>query len=217
MKLAFLSDPNSENAHKAIKSILNEIITTDAENNGGTIKIGYIASQPDPTREYYQQTQLLYKRLGADLSVYLELESGFLQSSLMALLECDAIHLSGGDTFRFLAALKQKGLLTLLRQFVVNGGAVIGVSAGAMIMTPNISSAVLCGDSNHCDLTDLTALNLVDFLFAPHISAQLLQQGDFKQQVSSFSQQLCLCADNEALAVIDNRVLSYGQPHWAIA
>ena len=217
MKLALLSDPNSENAHKAIESVLNAIITSKTSNKGAAVKIGYIASQPDPTREYYQQTQQLYKRLNAELSVYLELESEFSQSSLEALLACDAIHLSGGDTFRFLAALKQRALLPVLRQFVANGGGLIGVSAGAMIMTPNISSAVLCGDNNHCDLTDLTALNLVDFLFAPHISDDLFAQVDFKHQLLTFRQPLCLCADNAALSIINNQLLQHGQPHWSQA
>ncbi|MGS0827126.1 Type 1 glutamine amidotransferase-like domain-containing protein [Shewanella sp. 0m-8] len=212
MKLALLSDPNTENGQAAIKAVLTSIATT---NKHPQLTIGYIASEPAPQREYFLQTQQMYQTLDATLSVYLELESGFSPSSLEALLNCDAIHLSGGDTYRFLKAMQQQKLLPILRQYAVNGGALIGVSAGAMLITSSIESAALCGDINHCQLTDFTALNLVDFMFAPHISPVRLESKSFKQQLSAFSQQICLCPDNASLVMISGAIEEIGHCHWS--
>ncbi|ABV86924.1 Type 1 glutamine amidotransferase-like domain-containing protein [Shewanella pealeana] len=215
MKLALLSDPNTENGQAAINALLQSLVSIKSQS---PLKVGYIASQPDPQREYFQQTKMLYKTCGAELSVYLELEAGFSQHALDQLLDCDAIQLSGGDTYRFLKALKSRKLLPVLRQYAINGGALVGVSAGAMIMTPSIASASLCGDINNCELEDLNALNLVDFLFAPHIELHVSQEQPlsepFQQQLARFSQQICLCPDDAALLSIDKELKQLGQCHW---
>ncbi|QDO83843.1 hypothetical protein FM037_12090 [Shewanella psychropiezotolerans] len=88
MKLALVSDPNTENGLAGIKYVL------DAQGSSSK-HIGYIASQPDPARDYYIPTQHMYSKLGDRLDCYLELESGFNEVSLKQLLACDAIHLSG--------------------------------------------------------------------------------------------------------------------------
>ncbi|WP_299807647.1 Type 1 glutamine amidotransferase-like domain-containing protein [uncultured Shewanella sp.] len=224
MKLALLSDPNTANAKMALKTLL-ATLTKPSSSTGlqaiTPIKVGYIASQPDPQREYFQQTKILYQSFGAELSVYLELEADFSQTALEQLLSCDAIHLSGGDTYRFLKALKSRKLQPVLRQYAINGGALIGVSAGAMIMTPSIASAPLCGDTNNCELEDLSALNLVDFLFAPHIALHVSQEhsqsGSFEQQLATFTQKICLCPDDAALLCIGAELKQLGQCHWHLS
>ena len=224
MKLALLSDPNTANARVAINTLLSTLTEANSSNKLQAItpiKVGYIASQPDPQREYFEQTKALYQTCGAELSVYLELEAGFSQHTLEQLLSCDAIHLSGGDTFRFLKALKSRQLLPVLRQYAINGGALIGVSAGAMIMTPSIASAPLCGDINDCELEDLSALNLVEFLFAPHIELLTSQEQSlsesFQQLLAQFNQQICLCPDDAALLSINNELKQLGQCHWHLS
>ncbi|GIU35832.1 Type 1 glutamine amidotransferase-like domain-containing protein [Shewanella schlegeliana] len=211
MKLALLSDPSTKNGQMALNVLLQSLVKVDKHS---PLRVGYIASQPDPHREFFQQAQQMYQVLGAELSVYLELEAGFSQSALDHLLSCDAIHLSGGDTYRFLKGLKHRKLLPVLRQYAINGGGLVGVSAGAMIMTPSIASASLCGDINHCELDDLIALNLVDFMFSPHINQALLQSERFQQQLAPFKQQVCLCPDDASLLLITDKVEQLGDCQW---
>lgn len=211
MRLALLSDPNTENGQIAIDTLLQSLVSKEQHT---PLTIGYIASQPDPQREFFQQTQQIYQTLGAKLEVYLELETGFSQNALDKLLCCDAIHLSGGDTYRFLKALKERKLLPVLRQYAINGGGLIGVSAGAMIITPSIASAGLCGDTNHCGLEDLSALNLVDFMYTPHIVPAQLDNEQFRHQLARFNQQLCLCPDDASLVSITGKLEQLGDCYW---
>lgn len=54
--------------------------------------------------------------------------------------------------------------------YVMNGGILIGVSAGSIIMTPTIEIAAIGkeADPNHIGIQDLKALGLVSFEFMPH-------------------------------------------------
>lgn len=213
MKLALLSDPSSVNGLQAIKQVL-------AAQHKAVVKVGYIASGPEPDRYYFRQTQGLYQKLGACLDCYLELESEFDEQSLAGLLNCDLIHLAGGDTFRFLKGLQSRGLLPQLQRYAEMGGAIVGVSAGAMIMTPSIESAFLCGDSNIVGLESLSALGLAPFHFMPHLPANINTPVDFisvlRERGVEFDEtlfeQLYLCQDNGALTLIDGQIEAFGEP-----
>ncbi len=132
--------------------------------------IGYIPSSSDPDRVWFKQKQAYYEALGARLSIYFELDVVFEPQKLRALLACDAIHLSGGNTYHFLHWLRVRELIRPLQDYVAQGGVLIGISAGAMLMTPEITTASLCGDPMMEGVTDFSALGLVDFAFLPHLN-----------------------------------------------
>jgi dipeptidase E len=129
---------------------------------------GFIPSADDEEYEHFHDRQAYYHRYGVNLGVYFELENRYFPEILPTLLACDAIHLSGGNTFHFLYWLQKRNLLPALREYVQKGGILIGVSAGAILLTPNISVATLCGDQPTDPVMDLNALRLVDFSFVPH-------------------------------------------------
>ena len=76
-------------------------------------------------------------------------------------------HLSGGNTFEFLRWLRAFGLLDALRAYA-HDAVLVGVSAGAILMTPDIGSAALCGDERGAEQLDDAGLGLVDFCVRPH-------------------------------------------------
>ena len=205
MNLALISQPTTPNALRAIGALLSAVAKEKPN-------VGYIASQPDPNLEYFTQTQRLYQSLNAQMSVYLELESGFNHEALNALLNCDVIHLSGGDTQRFLRSVKQRELNTVLKSFVKDGGAIVGVSAGAMLLTPSIASAALCGDVITDEEAALSAISLVNFQFVPHVTDEQLNQIHFKQQLSELKSPCYLCSDNDAVLQMGKELLLYGTP-----
>jgi len=133
--------------------------------------IGYIPSSADPQRKYYNERQEYYSRLGMNLTVYFELDNDYHPNLLESLLSCDAIHLSGGNTYYFLHWLRKRKLLLPLRQYVKQGGVLIGVSAGSILMTPDISTSTLCRDEPIEGEIDFSGLNLVDFAFVPHFGS----------------------------------------------
>lgn len=130
--------------------------------------LGYIPSSGDTDRQYYQACRAYYAGLDADLAVYFELDDKYDERLLDSLLSCDAIHLSGGNTFYFLHRLRSRNLVETLQHYVADGGVLIGVSAGAILMTPDIGTSSFCGDERLSGEQDDHGLALVDFTFAPH-------------------------------------------------
>lgn len=133
--------------------------------------IGYLPSCPDPERNWFRAREQYYGRFGAKLR-FVGLEDEFHPDHLPELLACDAIHLSGGNTFRFLYWIRELGLLPELRRYAEKGGVLIGVSAGAILMTPDVSSSALCGDEPYPWLESFAGLGLVDFAVVPHDTGQ---------------------------------------------
>lgn len=130
--------------------------------------VGFVPSASDPERKYYNDRKAFYTPLGLDLSVYFELDDHWEPGRLRQLLACDAIHLSGGNTYYFLAWLRKRNMIPVLKEYVAGGGVLVGVSAGAILMTPDITTSSLCGDELIPGETDFSGLGLVDFAFVPH-------------------------------------------------
>ena len=83
----------------------------------------------------------------------------------------DVIHLGGGNTYYFLKTLRKRKLMSEFKKFVKRGGILTGLSAGAILMTPQIDTASFPEfdkDDNDCNIRNFKSLNLVDFEFFPH-------------------------------------------------
>jgi dipeptidase E len=173
--------------------------------------VGYIPSSVGAYREhYYEARRVYYARLGMTLAVDFGLDQNYDPSRLEALLACDAIHLSGGNTYYFLHWLRQRDMLAPLREYVARGGVLIGVSAGAVLMTPDIATAAFGGDEPLEGETDLAALHLVDFAFVPHFketpSALVAVQAYSRRcQVPVYA-----CRDGDGIVVVDDQVKCIG-------
>lgn len=142
--------------------------------------VGYIPASPDRDRRFFSGFARHYERLGIALRFF-GLEDEFQPEELAELLQLDAIHLSGGNTFRFLHWLRVRGLFAKLQSYVAQGGVLIGVSAGAILMTRDIRSAAICGDTPYplpSDSTpsDSAGLGLVDCAILPHFDGSDAQR-----------------------------------------
>ena len=174
--------------------------------------IGYIPSCSDPQRIYVEQTRRYYRQLGIEDVQYYDLDTEYEEGMLDSLFQHDAIHLSGGNTFYFLSLLQKRNVLDQLRSYVDKGGILIGVSAGSILMTPSIR---LAGhgedaDENYIQLTDLQALGLVHFEFAPHWDGteetlHALQEYAQLQQTEVYG-----CPDGGAVIVEDDSIERFG-------
>jgi dipeptidase E len=126
-------------------------------------KIAYIPSDFVNDSVWYRSKIEYYAQYGATLEEPVQFNTVLLENELQNLFAYDAIHLSGGDTPSFLRLLRQHNLLSQLHDYVAQGGVLIGISAGAIITTPNILTAYDCGDDRPPEPFDHNALGLVDF------------------------------------------------------
>lgn len=202
-KLALYSDQQIGQSAKMDEQVLNIIDKSHPT-------IGYIPSSTDLKKIWFKQQQAYYKSFGADLSIYFELETEYDPDKTKELLACDAIHLSGGSTYNFLYWLRKRGFISLLKVFVANGGVLIGVSAGAILMTPEISTTHICGEKPSHDLNDLSALNLVDFAFLPHFNRIESVESKMVEYSFTHGRKIFGCRDGDGIIVDDNNIQCIG-------
>jgi dipeptidase E len=85
-----------------------------------------------------------------------------------------AIFIGGGNTFRLLKALQDRGLLDVIRQKVADGTGYMGTSAGVNVACPTIRTT---NDMPIVEPTGLDALGLVDFQINAHFISGALAPG----------------------------------------
>lgn len=163
-------------------------------------RIAYIPAETVGSEEDFEKTHRHYAQLGANLATFFDpgTEPGPIDWS--GVLACDAIHLSGGNTFAFLVRLRRWHGIEVLRDYVARGGVLIGVSAGAILMGPSAEPGLLTGDLPESDAMDKSAMSLVDFHFWPHFDpARRLSSG--QRRLLQRLHHLHACPDGAGIVV----------------
>ena len=115
------------------------------------------------------------------------------------------VYVCGGNTFFILDRIKKTGLEKFIKSFVKNGGIYVGVSAGSIIVGPDISIAGegSDGDSNYLNLKNLQGLNLTKFATFPHYKTKLRKEvSEFKGKVNY---PIEILKDGEALQIFGGK------------
>lgn len=175
-------------------------------------RIGYISSAPDSGRIDFDRKRSYYLNLEADLTAYVDSDTLPSDREFKRLIDCDAIHLSGGNTFSFLHWLTERGVLPILRAYAIGGGVLVGVSAGSILMTPAVGTAALCGDERDPRLVDEAALGLVSFHFWPHFRPGAEVELPAQRTMNNFSP-LYGCRDGSGIIIDGPRMEYYGEVH----
>jgi dipeptidase E len=135
----------------------------------GAKRIAWLGSDFQPGGGWFEAKQRYYRKLGFELENLVAQVTGKPDWDKL-LAPFDALHLSGGSTPKFLRLIREHHFAEPLKRFLGNSGTVIGVSAGAILLTPHISTTF---ESKYGDICpepefDLPGLAIVDFLFCPH-------------------------------------------------
>lgn len=136
-----------------------------AELDPKNTKIGYIPSTEDKEKKHFHKKAHYYQTYGYRNSVFFDLYDEFDFSKIENLLECDIIHLSAGNPIEFSKAIERRQFKQVLRNYVDQGGIVVGVSGGAVQLGNSIQLFQLFIED---DDDELETLQLVDFEFLPH-------------------------------------------------
>lgn len=145
-----------------------------------------------------------YSKFKISRFIHFPVDVPFDKIMFQEVMRSDAIHMGGGNTFYFLNALRKAKLLPQLRTFVERGGVLTGLSAGAIIMTENIDMAAypeFDRDENVVNLKNLSALNLVDFMFFPHFKNSARYDVVFKRYSKLKKKIIYACPDGAGLVV----------------
>ncbi len=129
------------------------------------------------------------------------------------LAEVDLVVVSGGNTFHVLNQVRKSGFGEWLKENS-NQKVYVGISAGSIIVTPNIAVAsVDDGDVNLSGLTDFTGLGLVDFEVSPHTPENVIHDAN-RHYAKTISNVLYEIDNETAIKVLDQSVELITERQW---
>lgn len=155
-----------------------------------------------------------YSKFKLNRFIHFPVDVPFDRIMFQEVMRSDAIHLAGGNTFYFLNSLRKAKLLKELKQFVLKGGILTGLSAGAIMMTEDIEMAgypEFDRDENIVGIKNLSALNLVDFAFFPHFKNSSRYDAAFKKYSKAKKKVIYACPDGAGIVVNDGELRFIGK------
>lgn len=174
-------------------------------------KVTYIPSCSYGGEADYREFVSQYLKFNIHKFIYFPIDIPFDEILKEEAFSSDIIHLSGGNTFYFLKHIRQNKLFSELRQFVERGGILTGLSAGAILMTPNVHTAGMpdfdC-DFNDDNLTNFRALNLVDFEIFPHYKNSKRYDRELLNYSKERSRPLYACPNGTGI-IVDGQTTSF--------
>ncbi|OWV85185.1 peptidase E [Rhizobium sp. N122] len=174
--------------------------------------IGYIASAPEPQREFFDEKRQYYLRYGLSLDLFVDLDALSSDEEIGRLFACNAIHLTGGHTGDFLRRLRQSGMLERLRAWALDDGILVGTSAGAILMTPTIAVDALFSGGSPDAVRDGAALDLAPFEFFPHLNDDPGYLPALLRYSETTATPILACRDGEGVILGDGFVEIFGAP-----
>lgn len=133
----------------------------------------------------------------------------------------DIIEVGGGNTFHLRHWFKLSGLEKALPKMLLTK-VYIGISAGSIIATPNLS---LSRQNKSSELLEIgeevinTGLNLVDFLIKPHLNNPHFPERIFasvEKEVKTIKIPVYALDDHSAIKVVDGKVEVISEGDWQL-
>ncbi len=197
MRLVFYSGGDEKN-NKSLDKAFVEIL--DKKNPVVT----FIPSSSYLSEQEFRVFVKHYSQFKITKFIHFPIDVPFDRILFQEVMKSDCIHLAGGNTFYFLNSLRKSKIMPRLKKFVKDGGVLTGLSAGAIMMTENIEMAAypeFDRDENNINLTNLAALNLVDFLFFPHFKNSARYDAVFKKYTRFNDKIIYACPDGSGIVM----------------
>ncbi len=204
------------------ESLLSLALRRPGKRAKKQIRMTYIAFTADGAMAFYRRFERRYQAFGGTHFHCISADDTALarpgparNRATKFILSSDVVYLSGGNTFHYLMHLRRSGLFPVLRRFANRGGVLAGLSAGALLATPNIGLAAYPAfdrDDNEVGLPESRwgALDLVDFEFFPHYK----KSRRYREALESYSKRsrfpLYACSDGSGIVVEGDRFTAHG-------
>lgn len=169
-----------------------------------------IATRRDPENQIY--IDAARKEL-EDLGIIVHIINISEDIDLSHLGEYDIYYVCGGNTFYILDRMRKTGIDEVLIQAINDGKLYIGVSAGSIVVGPDIATAGWGedGDPNDIDLKDLSGFGVVPYFVLPHyVESYRTRAMELAREIET-DQSIVGLTDAQALFVTDDETTLIGK------
>lgn len=133
--------------------------------------------------------------------------------NLQKLAEAKVVLFTGGNTFYLLKYLKESVVSQYLLELTKKNVLFIGFSAGALIQTPTIATAVTPSydrDENSVGLTDLKGLSLVKYELHVHYKETVAEDAELRQYSLKTPRPIYALHDGDGIFTFGQKERMYG-------
>jgi len=168
------------------------------------------AAGPKKDKSYVQWTIDQIEKLGMKTKT-IDLVDENKQSLNEKLSDCDVIIMNGGNTFLLLDWVKKSGFDKVIKKLIDRDKVYVGISAGSYIACPTIEQSKWkhLDDPDKVGRTDLSALNLVNFLIVAHYTDEYKEA--VENGVKTTNYPVVVLTDQQAV-VVDGDAIELAGP-----
>lgn len=209
MKLVFYAG-GCHNANEELDIEAARLLRESSHNP----RLTYIPSDSRRKNHYFEEFKQYWRKYGIRRIEAFAADDHFKAPELKRALSSEGIFLSGGNTYYFVKSLREHGMFSRLRNYVKKGGVLMGLSAGAIIMTPSIATAGIPSDDadeNYVELENFKSLALVKFEFAPHYTRRRKVSQELMRYSRKFKGPIYAAPDGSGVIVDGHRTAFVGK------
>ena len=130
-----------------------------------SVAIVTTAAKEKENNKYSKLAEAQFRELGFNTIDFIDIES----DARADFSTYNVIYVCGGNTFKLLKYARETNFKDAIVKLLGRGGVYIGVSAGAIILTPTVQiAASVDPEPNEVGITNLEGFGLIDFEVHPH-------------------------------------------------
>ena len=165
------------------KVIDEEIVKMTNIDKPNFLFIGLASSFSD---SYYDTIKKIYKNLGCE-TVYLKKKNIINNPDIVKdkISNADIIYIGGGDSIKLINEIKEYKLDILLKEAYKKGTILVGISAGAILLSKEgfSDSLILRNESNKHSFVE--GINLNNLIISPHYNSSIEKTNELKEQIAT--------------------------------
>ena len=165
------------------KEIDEEIVNMTNIDKPNFLFIGLASSFSD---SYYDTIKKIYKNLGCE-TVYLKKKNIINNPDIVKdkISNAAIIYIGGGDSIKLINEIKEYKLDILLKEAYKKGTILVGISAGAILLSKEgfSDSLILRNESNKHSFVE--GINLNNLIISPHYNSSIEKTNELKEQIST--------------------------------
>ena len=165
------------------KEIDEEIVNMTNIDKPIFLFIGLASSFSD---SYYDIIKKIYKNLGCE-TVYLKKKNIINNPDIVKdkISNADIIYIGGGDSIKLINEIKEYKLDILLKEAYKKGTILVGISAGAILLSKEgfSDSLILRNESNKHSFIE--GINLNNLIISPHYNSSIEKTNELKEQIAT--------------------------------
>jgi len=163
-----------------------------------SVAIVTTAAEGKENNKYSKLAESQFKELGFNVVDFIDLES----NPKVDFSKYNVIYVCGGNTFKLLKYAREANFKDTIVNLLNRGGIYIGVSAGAIILSPTIQiAASIDPDPNEVGLTNLEGFGLIDFEVLPHYTPSLDEELANYQKMTT--NEIVKITDSQAIIITE--------------